>query len=129
MNATHFILLFNIFNGTLYINKPSSSRDCFISVGSKDNSWPSKWTRMEINKTTTPQTCSIGCSLLNESSAKFAFYLNNGSYHFSDNISVACNGGNRFLTIFTLVGCITILIILVFISLHILCLKNKNEMC
>lgn len=86
VTVTHFVLLY-VLNQTLFISVPSPIAECYVTIdnGTKNETWPANWSRMEPTSITFNRLCKIN---LNEKSpilnAKFRLFFEDHSYITTD---------------------------------------------
>lgn len=130
---TPFVLLY-VLNQTLFISAPSLFTECYVTLddGSKNDSRPTNWARMEPGTTHFNRICKI--DLKEQSSifaAKFRLFFNDRSYVTTDwqqvlsdatliNYNIQVWKTIAFIFIFSTVCCLSCMILLRL-------LRNKNS--
>lgn len=137
MHPLNFTLLLNVLNGTLLVTRPKGARECFANVDSnyeRNSAWPDMWSRMDINRTAQPSTCTLSLDKWMDKGlvyVKFRYYFKNQEYYTIDNwipvlprLTIENFLYSYYAVIFTLCA---ILIILSSSIVSYLCWKNiKN---
>lgn len=125
MQTYAFIVLVGIINSTLYVNKPTQTRQCLITLdfdNEKNSSYPQRWKVMEMKQ----DLCSLP---VNESSFKnkivnykLRYYFNNGTYTSPPWLAVNNNFKSKFeMSAWSLCLDIFVMIIFTIDLLHLLC--------
>lgn len=109
--VTHFVLLY-VLNKTLFISAPSPITECYalIDNGSKNDTWPNNWLRMESTTLDFNRLCKVNLKEGNYpiSNAKFRLFFNDYSYVTTDwqELLLDSDSINNTILLWRIVACL-----------------------